>query len=374
MSDDCFSAVDECLFELCCSRWHNSEQHALESLHQYINERAAAGRPIGGGATSSVVPSSSSSTTTTTTSSSSTGSNQVSAWEKFAVFALLGYQTLAPPTPRQHIYRMIRTYCPDQCSILVEKLDGASESQQLEVLAALQKTYGLVLGNDIAVTVDPMQQLLIQNRMLLRENTALKEQLSEQRSAREFAEAHHELVEQLYRCTALIDVLRKQNAALEQQAANAERLPVTEEGNARRATNADGGEQEDHSIWEARSEALHSRISALVNEQIDERTQHAALVRDLRKEVEKHRKNAHDAATKATSLAQKLLTLEAAQNGLLRCATCATKECETVSVQTVPIDTSAVDCTNEQCIALQAKVQLLTNRLSAATEALQRRL
>ena len=62
------------------------------------------------------------------------------------------------------------------------KLDGASETQQLEVLAALQ-TYGLVLGNDIAVT--NLCSNFIQNRMLLRENVALKEQLSEQRSARE---------------------------------------------------------------------------------------------------------------------------------------------------------------------------------------------
>lgn len=132
-----------------------------------------------------------------------------------SVHALYSYATAPPPTIRQHILKLGNLVIPDSVQDLPPKLDGASHTQQLEVLCSLEQHLQLsaldregpagglvgppldILGGE----ADQISDLLLRNSLLYEENIALKEQLStrqERHHVQHLDAVHDSLVQQLY--------------------------------------------------------------------------------------------------------------------------------------------------------------------------------
>ena len=122
--------------------------------------------------------------------------------KSLAVHALYTYATAPAPTTRQQILRLGRMLMPSTLADLPPKLDGASHSQQLEVLCALeQQVHCTGLDKDMDENSDPLTDLLLRNSLLYEENVALKEQLSARRDrihVQQLDLVHDALVGQLY--------------------------------------------------------------------------------------------------------------------------------------------------------------------------------
>lgn len=138
-----------------------------------------------------------------------------------AIHALHSYATLGGPTPRQHILRITRTFAPELLETLPLKLDGASPSHVMEVLAALEKKYALFVGLDVQYTADVVSHILAQNRQLHTENEELRAQVLHgeefQRRFREFMGTHEALVTQLYETHAALQRVSEERAMLRAQ-------------------------------------------------------------------------------------------------------------------------------------------------------------
>lgn len=288
--------------------------------------------------------------------------------ETIAAVAALNYQNHSLPTTRQHILRMVKLFCDEQRESLPEKLEDCSESKQLEVLSALQKKYGLVVGNDAHVGVDPMVTLMLRNRALATENAVLRQQLVQQKDNSNLLSTHQELMERLYECVATIEKLTTENADL--------RLARSEvDQSTQHFAHVEQSKSTQADQWAHRCSALHKRLEELVEQQIEERTQHSSAILVLKNECSVYRENLAQQTSRANALAQQVAEVRAKtiadEGGVVHVARLLTKD--TASQSTWSGDGVMEDqnqCHNEACKDLSRQVEALTHRLGTATRLL----
>lgn len=327
--------VDEFLFAVCCSRRMHSLQFAADCIRLKLE-----------------------------------GSDL--SLETIASVAALNYQNHALPSTRQHILRMAMLYCPEQLESLPEKLDGCSESKHLEVLSALQKRYGLVVGSDVAATIEPMETLMHRNRALAKENMVLRQQLVQQKENSALLSTHQELMERLYDCVATIEALSSENASLRREI-NCE----TERSTVQQLPKVESAKASHSDQWAHRCSALQKRLEELIEQQIEERTQHSSTVLSLKTETSSYRENLAQQTSRANALAQQIAEVRAKsianEGGVVHLSRLLTKD---NSAQTTWSGDGAIDdqsqCHNEPCRDLARQVEALTMRLAAAMRMLKR--
>lgn len=348
MSD--VESIDAFLFSLCCERKYATVQHAADALRKRLE-----------------IP--------------SEAKNNGITVEVIAAASVINYQNLTLPTPRQHILRMAQMFSPEQLEAMAEKLDGCSEAKQLEVLSSLQRRYGLVVGNDIAVTVDPMQCLLLRNRALVDENVMLRQQLQSQKPISDLADAHQEVLDRLYDCVAALESVRAENMKLKRFVHELEEEIVglknlkSSHGHAEQSKGT--GEARE---WIERCDALQGQMEKLISAQILEREQLGKEKQLLRIEADRSRQQVIEQTTRANLLAQQLAEHQASSAAIaqgmrqverLFSKDAASQTAWAGSAGFPPTDT-ADECKRARCVENQKRVLALTSRLSAATAMIQK--
>lgn len=326
--------VDEFLFAVCCSRRLHSLQFATDCIRLKLDVSKLT-------------------------------------LETIAAVAALNYQNHSLPSTRQHILRMTTLFCNEQLESLPEKLEDCSESKQLEVLSALQKKYGLVVGNDASTsaTVEPMEILMLRNRALAKENAVLRQQLIQQKDNSTLLSTHQELMDRLYECVATIESLSLENANLRRD------VSAEAEKSAYGSPKAEHTRHVQSDQWAHRCGALQKRLEELVEQQIEERTQHSKAMLTSKNECSTYREQLAQQTSRANARAQQVAEVKAKsiadEGGVVHTSRLLTKD---NASQTSWTGSGAMDdqaqCQNDACKDLSRQVEALTLRLGAATRLL----
>jgi chromosome segregation ATPase len=238
-------------------------------------------------------------------------------------------------------------------------------------LSALQKRYGLVVVNDASTSaaVEPMETLMLRNRALAKENAVLRQQLIQQKDNSALLSTHQELMDRLYECVATIESLSMENANLRRE------LSMESEKSAHGSPQAENTKHTQSDQWAHRCTALQQRLEELVEQQIEERTQHSSAVLTLKNECSTTREQLAQQTSRANSLAQQVAEVRAIsitnEGGVVHAARLLTKDnaSQTSWTGSGTVDDQA-QCQNDACKDLARHVDALTLRLGAATRLL----
>ena len=301
---------------------------------------------------------------------------------------IYNYATVPPPTTRQHIYRMACQFCPHDRAALEAKLDGASDAQLLDVLAAFEKRYSLDIGEDSRI--DQMQLLLRANSTLLLENVELRDQVSRIAEGQGLAvvrHAHEEVLGKLYTCLGQLEQLNEERRSLQQRNATLEsqlEKLLSLHGDAASAS-GDGVVAQAPSVnveavtWKARCEALQARLEQMNATHMKELSDVSAENRKLRHEADTAHILLSSQSSRANQLARALenerqsaKSSPAGSNSSTRSMT-REMECQTLvtgHLLSASLLGPAGSCSN--CDSLAKQAEELRRRLSVAVEALSR--